>query len=177
MSTSHQQEITQRMSELRSFGLHTAAQLPRDFDRATDWREHVRAHPIPAVLAAAAIGFLIVPARGRERIQYVPQPVEGRPESTQADRRSAQAARADAQRAADQATAATQKAGVLAFATPLLAAVGSWAGRMAMTSATNALQQYAMEHLQSFPTSFTKHGSASPKRRSDSPGPHRAYTD
>lgn len=176
MSASHQQEIVQRMKELRSFGLQTAAQLPRDFDRATDWREHVRAHPIPAVLAAAAIGFLIVPARGRERIQYVPQPAARRSESHQAVA-DVQAARADAQQAADQATAATQKAGALAFATPLLAAVGSWVGRMAMSSATNALQHYAMEHLQSLPSSFTKHGPASPKRRSEAPGQHRAYTD
>ncbi len=177
MSTSHQQEIVQRMNELRSFGLHTAAQLPRDFDRATDWREHVRAHPIPAVLAAAAIGFLIVPARGRERIRYVPQPAGGRSESVHAEAQSAHAARADAQRAADQASAATQKAGAMAVATPLLAALGSWVGRMAMTSATNALQHYAMEHLQSLPSSFTKHGSASPKRRSEAAGQYRAYTD
>jgi len=176
MSTSHQQEIVQRMSELRSFGLHTAAQLPRDFDRATDWREHVRAHPIPVVLAAAAVGFLVVPARGRDRIQYVSQPASGRAESRQAVT-DVQTARVDAQRAADQATAATQKAGVLAFATPLMAALGSWVGRMAMTSATNALQRYAMENLQSFPTSFTKHGSASSKRRSDTTGQRRAYTD
>ncbi len=156
MSDARQSEITRRMDALRNQGARTAAQLPRDLDRARDWREHVRAHPIPAVLAAAAVGFAVVPGRKGVR-----------------DEAPAAAAGSDSGRSASAAPSRRQS-GLLSH--PIAAAVAAWAGRWAMATATGALQRFASDQLQSFPSSFTKHGSASSQRRSATTEQRRAYT-
>jgi hypothetical protein len=161
MNDDHRKEITRRMSALRTQGTRAAAQLPRDLDRARDWREHVRAHPIPSVLAAAALGFMVVPGRRPARV---------------ADSRSRSVA-AEHHRQ-DQSTssevAAKAKPGLLS--SPIIATVGAWAGRWALGAATGALQRFATDHIQSFPTTFGKHGSASPQRRGDTAEQPRVYS-
>jgi hypothetical protein len=149
MSASRETEITRRMAALRTQGTRVAAQLPRDLDRARDWREHVRAHPVPAVLAAAAAGFILVP--GRKSARYSPPPVAVVSQSPAVSQPEQQPA--------------TRKAGVLG--NPIAATVGAWVGRWALATATGALQRMASEHLNSLPTSFMKYGSAPSQRRGD----------
>ncbi|TWU08434.1 hypothetical protein [Stieleria varia] len=62
--------IKQRMSEIRT-------QLPYDVDIArervrqiSDWKYHVAQHPLPAIAAAVALGYLIVPEK-RSTIQRI----------------------------------------------------------------------------------------------------------
>ncbi len=55
--------ITQKMTEVRNRGLVNARELGEEVERLGDWREHVRAHPVPLALAAAAVGFWVVPSR------------------------------------------------------------------------------------------------------------------
>jgi len=51
------------MAAVRSRGLVNARELGEEVERLGDWREHVRAHPIPLVVAAAALGYWVVPSR------------------------------------------------------------------------------------------------------------------
>jgi hypothetical protein len=164
MSDGRETEITRRMDALRSQGTRVAAQFPRDLDRARDWREHVRAHPIPAVLAAAAVGFAVIPGRRYAQPGHPPA-VSTAPAGVAVPANEA---------AADSRKASQRKPGF--FSNPIAGAVGAWAGRWALATATSTLQRLASEHLQSFPTSFTKHGSAPSQRRSDTAEQRRAYS-
>lgn len=60
-------QICERMAAVRSRGLVNARELGEEVERLGDWREHVRAHPIPLALAAAALGYWVVPARRKKR--------------------------------------------------------------------------------------------------------------
>lgn len=60
---SGQQEIADKMAQLRAAGTLTAERLPEAWERATDWQEYVRAYPLQAVGAAVAIGYLLIPKR------------------------------------------------------------------------------------------------------------------
>jgi len=55
--------IREKMAAVRSRGLVNARELGEEVERLGDWREHVRAHPIPLTLAAAVVGYWLVPAR------------------------------------------------------------------------------------------------------------------
>ncbi len=61
-----QTELRQAMSVVRSRGLANADVLAKRVERLSDWREHVRAHPLPIALAAAALGYWLVPIRPRQ---------------------------------------------------------------------------------------------------------------
>lgn len=58
-------QICERMAAVRSRGLVNAQELGEEVERLGDWREHVRAHPIPLALATAAAAFWLVPGRRR----------------------------------------------------------------------------------------------------------------
>jgi hypothetical protein len=55
--------ISERMNAVRNRGLVNARELGQEVERLGDWREHVRANPLPLALAAAVAGFWLVPAR------------------------------------------------------------------------------------------------------------------
>lgn len=59
--------ICEQMAAVRNRGLVNASELGEEVERLSDWREHVRAYPVPLVLAAAAAGFWIMPGRARKR--------------------------------------------------------------------------------------------------------------
>ena len=61
------EDIMERMAAVRARGLRNARELGHDFERLSDWREHVRAHPIPLTLAAFAAAFYVVPSKPRAR--------------------------------------------------------------------------------------------------------------
>lgn len=55
--------ICEKMAAVRSRGLANARELNAEVERLGDWREHVRAHPVPIALAAAALGYWVVPTK------------------------------------------------------------------------------------------------------------------
>lgn len=59
-------QICEQMAAVRSRGLVNARELGEEVERLGDWREHVRAHPVPLVIAAAALGFWAVPSRRKK---------------------------------------------------------------------------------------------------------------
>jgi len=61
-------QICEQMAMVRSRGLVNARELGEEVERLGDWREHVRAHPVPLVLAAAALGYWAVPARRKANV-------------------------------------------------------------------------------------------------------------
>ena len=60
-----QAEIRSQMSEVRRRGLANAEVLAERVERLSDWREHVRAHPLPIALAVGALAYWLVPSRSR----------------------------------------------------------------------------------------------------------------
>lgn len=62
-----QQEIAEAMRAVRASGTATANRLPAALDRAQDWREYVRAYPMQTVVAAALIGFALIPSNRKDQ--------------------------------------------------------------------------------------------------------------
>ncbi len=60
VSSDESAAIISRMHELRSTALSDVNRLHAQVERVTDWREHVRAHPVAAITAASALGFFLV---------------------------------------------------------------------------------------------------------------------
>ncbi|MGN6545839.1 MAG: hypothetical protein ACTHK7_12370 [Aureliella sp.] len=76
--------ICEKMAAVRSRGLVNARELSEEVERLSDWREHVRAHPIPIALAAAVAGYWLVPSRRKDKTRHwtetrVEQPLGGPP--------------------------------------------------------------------------------------------------
>jgi len=71
-------QICEQMAMVRSRGLVNARELGEEVERLSDWREHVRAHPVPLALAAAALGYWAVPARRKPSPPATASPVEVR---------------------------------------------------------------------------------------------------
>ncbi len=62
----HEQlEIRQQMSEVRNRGTAHVRLLADRVEKLSDWREHVRAHPVPIALAAAVAAYWLVPSKPR----------------------------------------------------------------------------------------------------------------
>ena len=55
--------LQREMAAIRRRSLETASEIPAAIDRLQDWREHVRANPLPTILAAAALGYFAVPSK------------------------------------------------------------------------------------------------------------------
>ena len=51
------ESLAERMREVRARGHLDAYELKLGVDRLSDWREHVRSHPLPAVAIGAVAGF------------------------------------------------------------------------------------------------------------------------
>ena len=64
MASDDAQEIRRQMAEIRSQLGREVESLASSAKEKTDWRYYYRQHPWLFVGAAAAVGFLIVPARG-----------------------------------------------------------------------------------------------------------------
>jgi hypothetical protein len=57
--------IAGEMSIVRARGLRRARAMGHDFERLSDWREHVRAHPIPLAVAAMVAGYYVIPSKSK----------------------------------------------------------------------------------------------------------------
>jgi hypothetical protein len=71
-------ESERLINEMKAIRVHGAAavqELSHDVTRLTDWREHVRAKPIPFMFAAAAVGYMLVPARRTKLVSGPPAAV------------------------------------------------------------------------------------------------------
>ncbi len=54
---STEEAIAERMQEVRRRGHANAYHLRVGVDRVSDWREHVKAYPLPSVIAACVAGY------------------------------------------------------------------------------------------------------------------------
>lgn len=54
---STEEAIAERMQEVRRRGHANAYHLRVGVDRVSDWREHVKAYPLPSVVAACIVGY------------------------------------------------------------------------------------------------------------------------
>ena len=60
----HEQlELRDKMSFVRSRGLDNASELGQRVEKLSDWREHVRAHPVPIALAVAGLAYWVIPPK------------------------------------------------------------------------------------------------------------------
>lgn len=64
MASEVRDRVVVEMELIRRRGLGVVQRLNHDMTRLTDWREHVKSTPLPFVVAAAAVGYFIVPSRG-----------------------------------------------------------------------------------------------------------------
>lgn len=118
--TEEEGTLAERMREVRARGHRDAYELKLGVDRLSDWREHVRSHPLPAVAVGAVAGFLTI-----RTIFPGPQPVKKSSRKVKED-------------GVDSGTEVAAKAGV---ASALTAMVG--------TMLANAARQYMTQQLQS----------------------------
>lgn len=115
--------LASRMQEVRRRGHSNAYQLRVGVDRVSDWKEHVKAHPIPAIVASAIVGYIAT------------SKLIGRTQPS-ASVSVAQAVRhAGPQQTQEQAARTTATAGVAAF-------VGS--------IVSNAVRQYARGYIENY---------------------------
>ncbi len=68
---STEEQLAERMQEVRRRGHANAYHLRVGVDRVSDWKEHVKAYPIPAVVLAAVVGYWatskLIPAKTRTK--------------------------------------------------------------------------------------------------------------
>lgn len=65
MASDERDKLIAEMESIRRQGLQAAEQFGHDMTRLADWREHIRASPLPFVIAAAAAGYVVVPVPRR----------------------------------------------------------------------------------------------------------------
>ncbi len=63
MASDERDKLAAEMESIRGQGLQTVEQLSRDVTRMADWREYIRASPLPFVIGAAVAGYVLVPSR------------------------------------------------------------------------------------------------------------------
>lgn len=149
MRSTRQQEILVQMHELRRSGTNVARQIPSDIRRAKDWREYVRAMPLPSALGAACLGFAIMYARSshREKSSDLAALGAGAPGVMPA---APTRSRSDDEHGSASGSPRRSK-GIMRG---LLQTAGSWAAAYAVSQATQLAQQVAAQQLQVFKTGF-----------------------
>jgi hypothetical protein len=127
--------ICEKMAAVRSRGLVNARELGEEVERLSDWREHVRAHPIPIAIAAAVVGYWLVPTRPKSPVRHLREaelPAGGKsPPSVQEEK--------------------VKTAGIAGVGGALMGFAGSLIG--------NAVRSYAMQQIQTIFQSKDDHAS------------------
>ncbi len=67
-----QLELREKMSFVRSRGLDNASELGERVEKLSDWREHVRAHPVPIALAVGALAYWAIPTKTKVAASSAP---------------------------------------------------------------------------------------------------------
>lgn len=114
--------LASRMQEVRRRGHSNAYQLRVGVDRVSDWKEHVKAHPIPAIVASAIAGYIVT----SQLIGRTQPPPIAVPQSFR---------RGSVQQTQEQVAKTTATAGIAAF-------VGS--------IVSNAVRQYARGYIENY---------------------------
>lgn len=130
-----QLELCQKMSFVRSRGLDNASELGERVEKLSDWREHVRAHPVPITLAVAALAYWAVPAK-----RNASQPT--------LSSRATNSVKADADTSDD----AAKTAGIAGMGGVAMGFLGSLIG--------NAVRSYVSEQIQTLITSRGNHAAS-----------------
>lgn len=128
--------ICEKMSAVRSRGLVNARELGEEVERLSDWREHVRAHPIPIAIAAAVVGYWLVPVRPKSPARQLREP---------------EAARGGNKSSPSVQEEKAKTAGVAGVGGALMGFAGSLLG--------NAVRSYAMQQIQTIFQSKDDHAS------------------
>jgi hypothetical protein len=128
--------IREKMAAVRSRGLVNARELGEEVERLGDWREHVRAHPIPLAIAAAVLGYWMVPSRPKRVIRARSEPDSRR-------RQSAESAPMHEEKA--------KTAGLAGMGGAIMGFAGSLLG--------NAVRSYATQQIQTIFQSKDDHAS------------------
>jgi hypothetical protein len=165
MMPSRRDEIANQMHALRRTGAKVASEFPSDMKRAKDWREYVRAMPLPSVVAAASVGFGIMFARSSrpKRSSDLAALGTGAPGVMSAvPTRS----RSMERESAEAHVNAAQTKGVLRT---LFQTAGSWAAAYAVSQATQLAKQVAAQQLQTFKTGFGGDVHRGKKQRENGP--------
>jgi hypothetical protein len=144
MSDPRAQQIVIRMQALRARGTRVAEHFPNDIRRAQDWREYVRAMPLPSVFAAAAIGFLVTYARAAPKPKSIDTD-----QSVNHPRRSSDLA-ALGTGAPDQKSAVPTRSRSKGWAKGAAQAAASWAGAYAVSQVTQFARTLALQQLHTF---------------------------
>lgn len=150
-----QLEICQQMAVVRSRGLANARGLGHEVERLTDWREHVRAHPIPVVLAAAALGYWIVPAKSKREVHRLRPLARERSQNGQDEHR--QSHRVNEEEPVLE-TREVKKAGVAGMSGAVMGFVGSMIG--------NAVRSYVAEQMHTLIQGHSNHASSNQRQTS-----------
>jgi hypothetical protein len=150
MISSRQEEIASRMRELRQSGANVARQFTGDVERAKDWREYVRAMPLPSMLAAASIGFGIVLARpsNTKRPANLAALGTGAPDVMSAVPTRSRSTSSETE------NLPVNKARTHSVLRSLFQTAGSWAAAYAVSQATQFAKQVAAQQIQSLKTGF-----------------------
>ncbi len=127
-----QTTLRQEMDHVRSRGLVNAGELKQEVQRLADWREHVRSHPVPFVLATAALAYFLIPTRAR-RPRAVPVDVS----RTQVAGNTTVGSASTVDSAGE---ASTKTAGIASLSGAAMGFAGSLIG--------NAVRSYIAEQLQ-----------------------------
>lgn len=134
-----QLELCQKMSFVRSRGLDNASELGERVEKLSDWREHVRAHPVPIALAVAALAYWAVPAK-----RNAPQPT--------LPSRATNSVKAEVDATDD----AAKTAGIAGMGGVAMGFLGSLIG--------NAVRSYVSEQIQTLITSRGNHAASQQRK-------------
>ncbi len=140
-----QAELRKEMSLVRNRGLANASALAERVERLSDWREHVRAHPLPLALAAGALAFWMVP---KSRSQSATARTEAMASTASSTKGSGTGNAAPTEREA-------KVAGIAGIGGAAMGFLGSLIG--------NAVRNYVGEQIQTLITSRGNH--APPQQR------------
>ena len=143
-----QAEIRRQMTEVRRRGLANAEVLAERVERLSDWREHVRAHPLPIALGVAALAYWLVPSRTRTGTASM----LAKPDSRMPESRTGTVAPVIGGGSSGESSLAKKEARVASFA-----GVGGAAMGFVTSLVGNAVRSYVSEQVQTLITSRGNH--------------------
>lgn len=142
-----EEQLIERMNKIRNASERHVSQMHLEAERLVDWREHVRAQPLPALAIAVAAGFWLFhrkPAAPAKQRPHAPSPCQ-KPDAEHPD--------ADSQESVARTSFAS---GAMAFA-------GTMAG--------NLLKQYVSNYVQQKLAGVQHDRNATARDRSDETHP------
>jgi hypothetical protein len=150
MSDSRAQQIVVKMQTLRARGTRVAEHFPNDIRRARDWREYVRAMPLPSAFAAAAIGFLVTYARAAPKQKSMSSEQGVTHPNRLSDLAALGTGAPDQKSAVPARSRSAARSRSTAWAKGAAQAAVSWAGAYAVSQVTQFARTLALQQLHTF---------------------------